>query len=789
MRQETTQTMSTCLFCGYPERNYTVKFCASCRSTWSASQAVDKPADVHRYVDSLYQSVQSSQIDEGTEKMIERMRERFKISHATHQRILEDLLERLKIVEEMHAFTLEFNQNDSDAYAEQDTLLQFRLINDPQGQQLKSVELTWNDSDLASGRVFRASTSIPVRPGSIASLQGSHVFMRFGPKSIDRMQLRVELPWGDVGLFMVEPMVFNVRNPDQKINKNVTNIINQERGVVDNSTNLNDADGSGLTVGRQAIWSKVSLVPIVQKPDDISDLIISPVQIEPSPEPFIAEKATVNDSPAPAPSAESQKTVKIEPQPEEIAQVVVEPKIVTPADVAGQGAETAFVEVASKDGQAGAETTHISSNDPRECAIQIFKRLAWFAQASPVTKPDTVISSDRFDLDFIEAIYLTVPDANEDDVLGMIFVDADSVVFDQHDCVTNFDGTATVFTLSGVTELTCENNIVNAEAFHSWAKMDSMGWSFYRRRFGDDKFVVSFGDGSVSQNLPGCKFDLRQYKGEKPVTQVFEEGNAWLSRLYEITPPLVLEEEAVQGEQESLYEEAAWPFDSSSSSEQDQLGGQDTQPSESSSPDALTYQDEDEDEDEDEENETYAQQQRLDEIGNRMQGFFSKLDFVIQHCDENQARCIFTRDRVDEDLLQSLHECVYNTGSGMRVVCLEPGCAILNSAGILIGFNGSASVLCAEGIFHMVGNTAGDYRMDGANSFLSWTRFFIELQGGLMVREEGPDLWFGNAMNYLIRGCYVDYSNQVLQWDYFENYVQKDLTSDLAYFKESVDWL
>ena len=79
--------------------------------------------------------------------------------------------------------------------------------------------------------------------------------------------------------------------------------------------------------------------------------------------------------------------------------------------------------------------------------------------------------------------------------------------------------------------------------------------------------------------------------------------------------------------------------------------------------------------------------------------------------------------------------------------------------------------------------------MDGSNAFLGWQRFFDELHGDLIVREEGPDLWLGNPMNYLIRGCYVDYSVQVIQWDYFENYVQKDLRSELSLFKESVDWL
>ncbi len=57
------------------------------------------------------------------------------------------------------------------------------------------------------------------------------------------------------------------------------------------------------------------------------------------------------------------------------------------------------------------------------------------------------------------------------------------------------------------------------------------------------------------------------------------------------------------------------------------------------------------------------------------------------------------------------------------------------------------------------------------------------------MREEGPELWLGTAMNHLIRGCYADYSSQVLQWDYFENYVQADLRKQLELFRESLDWM
>lgn len=764
--------MSSCLYCGSTEQNSDRKFCTDCGNNWPANQVVDKPADVHRYVDSLYQSVQSSNFDDSTEKLIKKMRERFKISHATHQRIIEDLRERLQIVEGMHNFTLEFNQNDSDAYAEQDTLLQFRLVNDTSAEQLKSVELTWDDPDSASGRAFRAATSMPVRPGGTASLQGSHVFMRFGPKSIDRMQLRVELPWGDVGEFIIEPMVFNVRNPDQKISKNITNNISMERGVLDNSTNLADADGAPLTVGRQAIWKKLSLFPTVQKPDQIEDLIVAQSMSQAEAAPVVA---AVVQPVAVAPAEPKEQPQTAAPEPEPSTAPVAESAEPAPAHEAP----------ASKE-QVGASRS-LSSQDPsqcneeRTCANQVLKSLAWFASASTISKPNTVITSDRFDLDFLDLVFHNVPDPVEDAVLGMVFQDGDTVVFDQHNCVINFSGNAFVVSDFGIAQVSISDNTLNADVSHSWGEAASLGWGFYSRRFGDDKYVVSFGDGSLSQTLPGCKFDLRQYQGDVPVSQALADAEAWLNRLYELVPAFEDDEDDEEEESEDLdhaeaIEEAHEDLANDESNHEEQNIASD---------EASTWDENEEDEDAVEE----ERQQTLDEIGSRMQRFFGKLAFALQRCDENQPLCVFPRDRVHDDLLESIYDAAYNTGTGMRVVCVEPGCALIDESGLLVGWKGMASALSAEGIFHMVAQPSGGYMLDGANSFLGWQRFFDELGGNLIVREDGPDLWLGTPMNYLIRGCYVDYSVQVLQWDYFENYVNNELQNYLNLFRESVDWL
>jgi hypothetical protein len=586
------------------------------------------------------------------------------------------------------------------------------------------------------------------------------------------MKLRVELPWGDVGEFILEAMVFNVRNADQKISKNITNNISMERGVLDNSNNLSDADGAPLSVGRQAIWKEISLYPKVQHPDDIQDLIeTQAVQAETAPSTTPTHIAKVAVEKTETQNAAAQNAAH-EPD-HALAEAITPDK---PDITAPQETPTTTTAAVTQPKGEGAGTNLVSPQDPsacddlRECAIQVLKSLAWFAQASPISKPNTVITSDQFDLDFLDTIYRVVPDAAEDAVLGMVFQDGESVEFDTHRCVTHFDQAAFVVTDFGIIQVKSdEEGDLIPEMTNSWSDAALAGWGFHARRFGDDKFVISFGDGSLSQTLPGCKFDLRRYQGEVPVTQVLAEAQAWLQRLYDLSPVHESDDnsdtDALPATQ-STPTEAAWPFDS--------------QEEEGETNEFTENEDSSEDE---------ARAQTLNEISLRMQRFFGTLSFAMQRCDENQVRDIYIVDQIDPDLRNTLHEAVYFSGSGMLVVCVEPACALVNDSGLLVGWKGVASVLSAEGSFHMTAQTPGKFMLDGNNAFLSWTRFFDELKADLIVREEGPDLWFGTSMNHLIRGCYADYSSQVLQWDYFENYVHAELRKQLDLFRESLDWI
>ena len=40
----------------------------------------------------------------------------------------------------------------------------------------------------------------------------------------------------------------------------------------------------------------------------------------------------------------------------------------------------------------------------------------------------------------------------------------------------------------------------------------------------------------------------------------------------------------------------------------------------------------------------------------------------------------------------------------------------------------------------------------------------------------------------MIQACYADYSSGVLQWGYFEEFIQNDLVESIQLFKEATEW-
>lgn len=156
--------------------------------------------------------------------------------------------------------------------------------------------------------------------------------------------------------------------------------------------------------------------------------------------------------------------------------------------------------------------------------------------------------------------------------------------------------------------------------------------------------------------------------------------------------------------------------------------------------------------------------------------FISLLSFTLQQCSESVEKRLFSKGDVSSLFFDELYISTGQSGSGPYAIAIENyHLAEFTSEGKLSSWSGNASLISPEGIFHMTKANNSIYCLDGKNSFLSWKKIFNNFSAGLQIREDGPDLWFGNKEKILITGLYCDYSDNIAQWEYFEDFVQSDL--------------
>ena len=163
--------------------------------------------------------------------------------------------------------------------------------------------------------------------------------------------------------------------------------------------------------------------------------------------------------------------------------------------------------------------------------------------------------------------------------------------------------------------------------------------------------------------------------------------------------------------------------------------------------------------------------------------FFSLLAFALQRCSDSNQKGIFTSDEILQSHIHDLYQALGESGTQPYAIAADPAQVEFSSDGQVVGWRGFATVISTEGIFHMIKNSDGAYRLDGKNAFLSWKKMFTDFSVDLHIRDDGPDLWFGTLDKILIRSAYCDYSSDVMQWDYFEDFLKSELMDVCGEFK------
>jgi len=728
--------MYTCLFCGAPERSPEKKFCNECGSNWMPFEpGMNEPAAIKRYKNQIQELLFEEPEGKHTDTF-DNLRKRLKIDFAVHKELYDKIRSKLAMSDHLKAFRLEFDENLQDSFAGHDTRLAFRFSNLSATERFYKVALFWDDKETSDDMDFRAENDATVKPKDTIEIGSTHVFMRPGHKEIKGLEITIESVAGEVAKFRAETFHVRVGNPEQRVSNNVTNNISGKVLSVD--MNAGDAGTRAeLADSKGPLWRNLSFVFLPPEEDEAHEI------------------ETVRKL-----ASSSVQAAKAAPEPEPMPEPVPEP--------------VAVARQPEPEQSSGSSAQDMSLRDAVERMLELLLKFSSMASAS--SSKGVFLAMD-FSLHLLEILHSETPDQEMDAIVGMVFENPAGVAKDDEEFVINFADAASVITLSGITIVGKDGNTVVGHASYEWGQMAANEWGLYRQRFGPGSYLISIGDQSANQNFSGLRFDLRRYKGPESVDALYAEAEAVLRRIFDTATPYTAEDDEEYEEDDS---------DMDAESEVDDLASDADSPVDSEQAEDLEDLDEDDEAYEEElDSEAEAARvlaaQRFAEREKRLGKFIKLYGFAMQQCIETGPRSVFAAQAMTPELWTAIH-----SGNGMLALCMEPGQALLAPDGKLAGWNGSATALSGHGIYHMVSAGDGTYIMDGSSCFLSWEKFFFEIKADLVIRDAGPDLWLGTADKFLIRGSYCDYSGNIPQWDYFEDFAKKGLLDAFASFKQSI---
>jgi hypothetical protein len=727
--------MNKCLCCNSArEPAWDSPFCENCGVDWKAIEQLDEIRSVNLYKSQLEELLLHDP-DANHEKFLLDRRKKLKISFAVHQEIESKILSIARAAEALKAFKLEFNENLQDPYAGRHTLLQFQFTNQSSSEWFSEVKLFWDDQETGDDMDYHASNTGTVRPGLSSTLGATHVFARAGTKEVKNLEITVVTADGESAKFRAETFYVQIGDPNQRVhNSNINNTTISGRVVDATGVAANNVEPEKSDFPK---WKNLSFT-IVASSSEIA-APPTPIQITTPSQPMVAAEQSW---PAPAALVSDQQT----------------------------GVTSGAQSATSLPVKTGLNTSDMSLRDAVERMLELLLKFSSMASAS--SSKGVFLAMD-FSLNLLEILHGETPDQEMDAIVGMVFENPAGVAKDDEEFVINFQDAASVITLSGITIVGKDGNTVVGHASYEWGQMAANEWGLYRQRFGPGSYLISIGDQSANQNFSGLRFDLRRYKGPESVDALYAEAEAVLQRIFDTATPYTAEDDEDDTDDGDMDAE---------SDVEDNVPAGAQNLAEDTDEDEEEYEEDDEDAlDPEAEAARVQAAQRFTEREKRLGNFIKLYAFAAQQCDEAAPRSVFAARAMTPELWTAIH-----SGNGMTAVCMEPGQALLAPDGKLAGWNGAATALSGHGIYHMVSAGDGTYSMDGSSCFLSWEKFFFEIKADLVIRDAGPDLWLGTADKFLIRGSYCDYSGNIPQWDYFEDFAKKGLLDAFASFKQSI---
>jgi len=482
--------MPQCAFCNTPFERENAKFCSQCATSVEDFEGIkDRPEALDRYRRDMALLVFNFP-DEDLSTQYERLRKELKISFEAGKATQKKLNEELSDWKTYRNCLLEFDENVTDAYAGHDTYLRFRFTNYSQ-EILKSVRLTWDDPETPDQEDLDASKG-PFKANQTELIGTAHVFQRAGPKQIGGLFVTLEGFFGKKIRLKAEAFEFVVLNPNQSIINSVSNttqISIEGRGVVDASGR--DSQIVAATPNKGARWKKLNL-------------ILAPIEA-----PVLNEPGGLN---------KLASTVQVQ--------------VVKPADV--PESVTPMVPNAAVSTADATDSLRPPENI-KEAVESLFNTMRKFASCISGEENKHLTPVVDLSLNFLDALLDLSGSLKFDDLVGLAFKNPDTVHFDLRDFVEGFEGEATLFTVSGLQFLRSERGIITCVDALEWAALPARDQDIRCRKFGNNSFLVFFGD-RKGNDLPGLMFDLRRYTGTLPIETLFSDATEMMSAVRRLIP-------------------------------------------------------------------------------------------------------------------------------------------------------------------------------------------------------------------------------------------------------------
>ena len=244
---------NACISCGQISIAANKQLCPNCGVQNSdAAKDFDLKINVEKYKSILSEFVFINN-DEAISDISEKLRTTLKISWFNHKSILNNLVNKKKIIKEKFDFKLEFDENLIQSFAGHDTYLKFRFINKSKKEFYK-FQLNWSDPE-SKGKIESQYKNF-IKPGEAVILGAKYIFERGGAKEISNLNIKVFNLLMEEEIFEASPLIFTVNSPDQLNFQQVNTTISGR--VLDASNMAINTEPSNLK-SHVALWSELIL--------------------------------------------------------------------------------------------------------------------------------------------------------------------------------------------------------------------------------------------------------------------------------------------------------------------------------------------------------------------------------------------------------------------------------------------------------------------------------------------------------------------------------------------------